>query len=191
MEDYEGSKVLTALKALFGAVIGALPGVAIWIIFGKLGFITLVSGMAIAMGVVFLCSFFVGDSDLSPLVLLIICGVVFITAILISEKIVWTMEMSDLLSEYLPTFREKMIDAIIAENPDISRTDADGMITDDLYNQLFTETFGIKEATFGECFSNFGTLLENLEMKGKYISSLVKSIVFGGFGGFVFFAKIM
>ncbi|MDE5583169.1 MAG: hypothetical protein K2J08_05650 [Ruminococcus sp.] len=191
MEDYEGSKVLTALKALFGAVIGALPGVALWIILGKLGVIASVSGMAIAMGVVFLSCLFAGDSNLSPLVMLTICGVVFLTAIIISEKIVWTMEMSESLSEYLSTYRGEIIKAVMAENPDISRTEADGLLTDDLYNQIVTETFGVREATFSECFSNFGSLLGKLEMKGEYISSIVKSIFFGLLGGSAFFAKIM
>ncbi|MCM1506533.1 MAG: hypothetical protein NC177_05285 [Ruminococcus flavefaciens] len=56
--------------------------------------------------------------------------------------------------------------------------------------QMLTETFGVKEATFSECFSHFGSLLEKLEMKGDYIWSLVKSILFGMLGGYVLLAKI-
>lgn len=191
MEDYSGSKVLMTLRAFLGAVIGALPGVALWVILGKLGFIASFSGMAIAIGVVVLADFFTGGSDLiPPLALTIICTGVFITAILMSEKIVWTWEISDALNTYLSTFREEIIKSVMAENPDTSREEVSGILTDDVYNEIVTETFGVKEATFSECFSNFGSLLEKLEMKGKYIWSLVKSILFGMLGGYALLAKI-
>ncbi len=59
-----------------------------------------------------------------------------------------------------------------------------------MYNQLVKENFSITEGIFGECFSNFSVLLENLEMKGEYIASLLKSCLFGLIGEIALFSKI-
>lgn len=185
-----GNKAVTTLKGLAGAVIGALPGLAVWIILGKLGFVFSAVGILIAMGIFFGYAFFVKDEDLPVWLMFVICIGVFLCAMVISEKIVWTWTISDALKTYLSTYRDELITSVMLENPDFSRSEVSAELTDDLYNEIVLEVFGVTEGTFGECFSNFSILLEKLEMKTDYIFSLIKSTGFGLLGGIAFFAKL-
>lgn len=188
MENYGESKVITALKGLLGAVIGAIPGMILWIILGKIGFVFSAVGMLIGFGIFVGYAFFVKDSDTLPIWLMIVIFLaVFAVAMILSEKIVWTWEIADIFKEYLPQYREDIISGAMAEG--MTRTEVESLLTDELFTEIVEENFGIKEGTFGECFSNFSTLLENLEMKGDYIWSLAKSSLFGLIGGIAVFAK--
>lgn len=190
MENYEESLVATALRGLAGAVLGALPGMALWIVVGKIGFVASAIGVLIGSGIIFGFSKLTEDRYIPIWLTLVITVGVFAATIILSEKIVWTWELADAFKEYLPTFREEIILAAMAENSELTKADVEGILTNELYNEIIEETFGIKEGSFSECFSNFGTLLENMDMKGKYIGSLVKSCFFGLLGGVGLFAKI-
>lgn len=189
MENYGESKVITALKGLLGAVIGAIPGMIVWIILGKIGFIFSAVGILIGLGIIFGFSFLTKNGDLPLWLIFVIFLGVFALAMILSEKIVWTWELADTFKEYLPTFREDIISGAMAES-DMTRAEVESVLTDELFTEIVEENFGVKEGTFGECFSNFSTLLENLEMKGEYIVSLLKSSLFGIIGGIAVFAKI-
>ncbi len=189
MENYGESKVIEALKGLLGAVIGAVPGVLIWIILGKVGFVFSGIGALIGLGILLGYSFMVKNADALPIwLMLVIFFGVFAVAMILSEKIVWTWELADTFKEYLPTFREDIISGAMAES-DMTRAEVESVLTDELFTEIVEENFGVKEGTFSECFSNFGTLLENLDMKGKYMWSLAKSSLFGIIGGIAVFAK--
>ncbi|MDE7099405.1 MAG: hypothetical protein K2O60_09690 [Ruminococcus sp.] len=190
MDNYGESPVITALKGLFGAVIGAIPGMLIWIILGKIGFVFSAVGILIGLGIFIGYGFMVKNADALPIwLMLVIFFVVFAIAMILSEKIVWTWELADTFKEYLPTYREDIITGVLAES-DMTRAEVESILTDELFTEFVEENFGVKEGTFGECFSNFSTLLENLDMKGKYIASLLKSSLFGIVGGIGVFAKM-
>ncbi len=189
MENYGESKVITALKGLLGAVVGAIPGMIVWIILGKIGVIFSAVGILIGLGIIFGFSFLTKNGDLPLWLMFVIFLGVFALAMILSEKIVWTWELADTFKEYLPTFREDIISGAMAES-DMTRAEVESVLTDELFTEIVEENFGVKEGTFGECFSNFSTLLENLEMKGEYIVSLLKSSLFGIIGGIAVFAKI-
>lgn len=189
MENYGESKVITALKGLLGAVIGALPGVIVWIILGKIGVVASIVGMLIGFGIIFGYEKFTKDSELPIWVMIVTCIAVFLIAMILSEKIVWTWELADTFKEYLPTFREDIIQSVIAEDSTLKRADVESILTDEFYNELVVETFGVKEGTFAECFMNFNTLLENLELKSDYFISLLKSMGFGALGAIALIAK--
>lgn len=188
MENYGESKVITALKGIIGAVIGAIPGVLVWILLGKLGFVLSAVGLLIGFGIIIGFSFLIKDADLPVWVMLVIFVGVFALAMILSEKIVWTWELADAFKEYLPTYREDIITGVMAEG--MTRAEVEEVLTDELFTELVEESFGVKEGTFGECFSNFSVLLENLEMKGKYMASLAQSSLFGLIGGIAVFAKM-
>ncbi|MDE6519582.1 MAG: hypothetical protein K2K91_03855 [Ruminococcus sp.] len=190
MDNYGESPVITALKGLVGAVIGAIPGMLIWIILGKIGFVFSAVGILIGLGIFIGYGFMVKNADALPIwLMLVIFFVVFAIAMILSEKIVWTWELADTFKEYLPTYREDIITGVLAES-DMTRAEVESILTDELFTEFVEENFGVKEGTFGECFSNFSTLLENLDMKGKYIASLLKSSLFGIVGGIGVFAKM-
>lgn len=190
MNNYGESPVITALKGLVGAVIGAIPGMLIWIILGKVGFVFSAVGILIGFGILMGYGVMVKDTDALPIwLMLVIFFVVFAIAMILSEKIVWTWELADTFKEYLPTYREDIITGVLAES-DMTRAEVESILTDELFTEFVEENFGVKEGTFGECFSNFSTLLENLDMKGKYIASLAKSSLFGIIGGIGVFAKM-
>lgn len=184
------SAVVTALKGILGAVIGAIPGMALWIILGKLGFVFSAVGILIGLGIVLGFSKMTKNGEIPVWLTFVIFIGVFVATMILAEKIVWTWELASSFKEYLPTFREDIISGVMAEDSSLTRADIETVLTDDMYNQLVKENFGITEGTFGECFSNFSVLLENLEMKGKYIASLVKSSLFGLIGGIALFAKM-
>lgn len=188
MENYGESKVITILKGLIGAIVGAIPGVLVWILLGKLGFVLSAVGLLIGFGIIMGFAFFTKNADLPVWVMLVIFVGVFALAMILSEKIVWTWELADAFKEYLPTYREDIITGVMAEG--MTRAEVEEVLTDELFTELVEESFGIKEGTFGECFSNFGVLLENLEMKGKYMASLAQSSLFGLVGGIAVFAKM-
>lgn len=187
--NYGESKAVTALKGLAGAVIGAVPGMALWIILGKLGFVFSAVGLLIAMGIIFGYGFLTKNGELPLVFTVVICAAVFVLTMIISQKIIWTWELSSNLKDYLPTFREDIISGIMSESSEITRKDVEAFLTDEMYKEFVNETFGVTEGTFGECFANFSTLLEKLDMKSDYIFSLIKSGLFGLVGGIAVFAK--
>lgn len=188
MENYGESKIITVLKGLLGAVIGAIPGMLIWIILGKIGFVFSAVGILIGLGIIMGFAFFTKNADVPLWLMLVIFFGVFAAAMILSEKIVWTWELADTFKEYLPTYREDIITGALAES-DMTRAEVESILTDELFTEIVEENFGVKEGTFGECFSHFNTLLENLDMKGKYIASLAQSSLFGIIGGISVFVK--
>lgn len=185
-----GSPVIGGVKGFIGAFIGAIPGMLLLILLGKIGFIASATGILIAMGVVFGYTFMVKDNQVPGGVGVAICIAVFVIAIIIGVRVVWSWELADLFTKYLPEYRESIISGVLAEDPELTRADIESVLTDDVYQGLVRETFGIEKGTFGECFSNFGDLLEVFEVKGEFYFSLFKHLAFGALGGAGLFAKM-
>lgn len=183
MYNYGEYDIITVLKGIFGAVIGALPGIVIWIVIEKIGIISSAIGLLIMLGIVSGFNLMTKNKKLPEKFRIIICVAVFLTAIIISERIVWTWVIADAIQNELLTFREEIVSEIMARNKEFSKTDAETALTDELYNEAVIDAFGVKEGTFSECFSNFSVLLEKLKLKSEYIASILKSILFGA-GGF-------
>lgn len=165
MENYGESKVITILKGVAGAVVGAIPGMLVWILLGKLGFVFSLVGLLIGFGILVGISLFTKYEELPPWVMLVTFFAVFAIVMILSEQIVWTWEITDILKENLSEFSGSE------------------------YKEILKESIGIEKISFGECFSNFFTILEKLDVKGKYIWELVKSSFFGIAGGIAVFAK--
>lgn len=182
MYNYGEYNIITVLKGIIGAVIGALPGIAIWILLGKIGVISSAVGLLVIFGIVLGCHFMTKNNELPEKFSIVICIAVFLIAMIISEKIIWTWELAESFSNYLPTFRDEIISEVMAKNTELSKTDVEKVLTDELYNEIVMDTFGIKEGTFSECFSEFSVLLEKLNVKSRYTASLLQSILFGAVG---------
>lgn len=185
-----GSPVIGGVKGFIGAFIGAIPGMLLLIILGKIGFIASATGILIAMGVVLGYNFMVKDNQVPGGVGVAICVAVFVIAIVIGVRVVWSWELADIFTEYLPEYRETLISYVLSEDPELTRSEVESMLTEDAYRVLVKETLGIEQGTFGECFSNFGDLLDLFEIKGRFYFSLFKHLAFGALGGAGLFAKM-
>lgn len=185
----QGSPVIGGLKGFVGAVIGAVPGTLLWVILGKIGIVASACGLLVALGIVFGYNFMTKDGEVPISVCVVICFVVFVGALVIGERIVWTWQITDVLIQNIPQFREEIIEAAL-EKSDYTRQEIEEAFTDEMFSNMLKKTFGIRKATFGECFSNFSSLLKALDLKGRYYTSLGKSLVFGLVGGGYTIAKI-
>lgn len=183
------SSVTTILKGIAGAIIGVLPGMLLWIILGKLGFVASSVGLLMAGGIVFGYTYMTKKGEVPIAISIVICAVVMIASIYLAERIGWTWELAELFKDELPAFKDSIYSDVIAEYPGITRAEIDEAWGVNWFEEMLTEDLGFSTPTFGNCFKNFSGLLEYLEVKSDFVISLVKSYAFGLVGGLAIFAK--
>ena len=166
------SPLVTGIKGFIGAVIGALPGMLVWVILGKLGYIAVLCGLLLAFGSFFGYNLMTKKGQLPFAVGAVMCIAVIVIAVFMAEKIVWCWELTDLFNEQIPLWRAE-INSIATEYGDAMSASE----VDLLFDELMLEEYGFTEASFSTCFYNFGDLLETLEVKSDFTMSLVKSYV--------------
>ncbi len=176
------SPLITGIKGFCGAVVGAIPGMLLWIILGKLGYIAVVCGILLAFGSVFGYNFMTKKGNLPMGAGIAICLGVLIVAVFFAEKIVWCWELTDIFNEMIPQWRAE-INSLAAEYGDTMSASE----ISSLFDELMLEEYGFTEADFSTCFYNFGDLLETLEVKSDFTFSLVKSYICGIAGAAVAF----
>lgn len=165
---------VSALKGLLGAVIGAVPGMLLMILVARFGFIASLCGAVMAACIFFGYKLMTKDSWLSAKTGLLICGLVMIIAVYFSVKISWTSALVDVMNE-----------AISLTKDWLGEYDTYGY-TDDYYKGLLG---GDSTPTFGNCWSNFGKILAEANLKGRFFASLAENYLFAGLGAFGAFAK--
>lgn len=171
------SPLTTGIKGFVGAVVGAVPGILLWIILGKLGYIAVVCGILLAFGSAYGYNLMTKKGSLSPTVGIIICLGIVIVAVFMAEKIVWCWELTDAFNEQIPLWKAE-IDSIIAGYGDTMSA----LEVQTLFDELMLEEYGFTEADFSACFYNFGDLLKKLDLKSDFTMSLVKSYICGAAG---------
>ncbi len=171
------SPLTTGIKGFVGAVVGAVPGILLWIILGKLGYIAVVCGILLAFGSAYGYNLMTKKGSLSPNVGIIMCLGIVIVAVFLSEKIVWCWELTDAFNEQIPLWKAE-IDSIIAGYGDTMSASE----VQTLFDELMLEEYGFTEADFSTCFYNFGDLLKKLDLKSDFTMSLVKSYIYGAAG---------
>ncbi|MBE6862532.1 MAG: hypothetical protein E7497_06525 [Ruminococcus sp.] len=174
--------IVTAVKGLVGAIVGAIPGMLVWIILGKMGYIAVLCGILLAFGSVFGYNFMTKKGNLSLGIGVGICIAVLVIAVFFAEKIVWCWELTDIFNEMIPQWRAE-ISSLAAEYGDVMSAAE----IENLFEELMLEEYGFIEADFSTCFYNFGDLIETLEVKSDFTISLVKSYVCGVAGAAVSF----
>ncbi|MGN0638102.1 MAG: hypothetical protein ACI4J0_07000 [Huintestinicola sp.] len=94
--------LLIFVKAIIGAMLGAIPAMLLWAALHKLGVIlTSVCGFVMFLGEMIVCDRFMGKSGrLNIRAMLVICAVVAIPGIYLCERFVFACQLSD----YLYTF---------------------------------------------------------------------------------------
>lgn len=91
--------MVTLLKGILGAVIGAIPGMLLWIIVGKLGFIFSAIGILIAAGSVYGFGLMTKKGNLPIALGLAVCAVVFLLAIYFAVRIEYAWELASVFAE--------------------------------------------------------------------------------------------
>lgn len=186
----EESTVVTVLKGLLGAIIGAIPGTALWIIIGKAGYVASFIGLVLAVGVIAGYGFMTKKSDPPALASIVICGAVMLIALYMSQKIIWTWELADTFKEILPQWKDMIIAEAQALGATVTEADLIEILGPNYMEDALMETFGFTEGTFSDCFSNFWDLMEKLELKSDFFISFGKSCLFAFIGGAASFAKL-
>lgn len=192
MENYENnyddlriypdeSQVLTLIKGLLGAVVGAVPGFLVWLLVARLGYVSAYCGLFIAIGSVFCYSFMTKKGNLSPVIGFVVCTVVLVVSIILAVRIDWAWEFTKFFEETVyPDFRLSMMD--------YGFTSAE---IQELYDESLMEEFGFAEATFGNCFKNLKVLVEYADAKSDYIFDYILSGACGLVGAGVTYTKFI
>lgn len=179
----EGSVVLEVVKAILGAVVGAIPGMLLWILIGKIGFVAVICGMILAVGVTAGYKFMTKDDFLPEIYGVVICVAVIAVSIYLAERIVWSWELSEQFTKYMASLRSEMYE--LGEAGGMERSEVDEILNDSL-----KEEFGFYEGTFGECFSNFHKTLSTLGLAGRYFRNLLFCYGIAALGAFSIFKKM-
>lgn len=161
----EESKLMPIVKGVLGAVLGAIPGIILIILVARMGFIASICGAVMAIGIFFGYSLLTKNSALEEKTGLIICAVVMIIGIYFAVRTSWCLEISSFLQKDM------------------------GIKPGEVDSEILYEFLGIRDVTFSEISSEFGSLLEKCDSKGSFIKSLLENIAFAALGGFGTFAK--
>ena len=176
------SVVLEAVKGLLGAMVGAIPGVLLWIIIGRIGFVAAICGAILAAGVVAGYTFMTKDSIIPQIWGVVICLAVVVIAVYFAERVVWSWELADYFAKYMSETRNELY----------ALGEAGGMTSsevDEIIDREMMSTYGFTEGTFSEFFSNFHRTLGIAGYNGKYFFNLLTSYAFAGMGGLWLFKK--
>lgn len=189
----EEAPVLTLVKGILGALIGALPGMALWIIIGKAGYIAVACGLLLAIGTVVGYSMMTKKGDVSPVIGIIICILAIAFTVYLAERIVWSWEIMDLLDGMFEEWRDTAVAETMtlakASGYDVTESEVRELCTYELFQEALAETFGFSEITFSSCFYHFDDILEAVESKGSFAWSLGKSYICAAAGGIGALAK--
>ena len=178
----ESSMFMSLLKAIGGALVGAIPGMLLWIIIGRFGIIASLCGALLALGVVGGYTFMSKDGELPPIYGIVTCIAIMIAAIFFAEKVVWCWRMAD----YFP----RIIDEI--KQPLYALGDAGGVDrakVDEIVEENLREGLGFSESSFSNFFFNFNRSLRYFGMAGKYYVNLLASYAFAAAGSFWMYRK--
>ena len=164
---------IAVVKAVAGALIGAIPGMLLMIMVARFGIIASLCGMAMAFCI--FCGYKVatGKNRLSTATGLIICGAVMVIAVYFSVKISWTFALKDAIRE-----TASMMNTILGGDS--------GDFTDSFIKGLVGST---GEISFGNCWNHFGQIMDDVGMKGAFLASLGENYLFAALGAFGTFMK--
>ena len=160
---------VSLIKGIIGALVGAIPGVLLIILLARAGFIAAACGALMAAGMILGYKTMTRNNPPSETTGILVCGIIMIIGVYIAVRTSWCMEISSIMQEYLEI--------------------SPGSLTTEQSNILY-EFYGVRDVSFSECSSNFWTMLDKVEIRGKFIFSLFENLIFAVAGGFGAFAKL-
>ena len=179
----ESSMFMSLLKAIGGALVGALPGFILWILVGRFGFIAPLCGGILALGVVAGYVFMSKDGELPQIYGIISCIVIIIAAIFLAEKIVWCWKMADMFPQLIATIKEPLY--LLGDAGGLSQEAVDEIVDENL-----REGLGFSESSFSNFFFNFNRSLRYFGVAGRYYFNLVLSYAVAAAGSFWMYRKV-
>lgn len=185
----EQSQVIPTILGAIGAVIGVIPGCLLWVLLGRFGFVSTVTGMVMAVGVFAAYMFMskLGGVDSPNKACFVICLIVIVAAVYISARIVYINNIVDAINEAIPQMKAECIQKLTEAG--WSSEEISAQLTDEFIRDYLCEQFGIREITVSECSRKFSSLLEILELRGSYIMNIAECYLFSIVGIGVLAAK--
>ena len=171
------AKYITLLKGFVGALIGALPGMLIWVILAKFRIRAALVGFFIAAGTVYGYGKLSRRNKLPVAVGAIVCMAIIIISVYLAQRITIAWAMTDAYKDYVAGLKEQLLLRLESEHPDIPAE----LIEEGLNNEL-KERFGFSRGTFSDCFTHFHMILSKFGMKKEYYSDLIQSYISAALG---------
>ena len=171
-------------KDILAAVVGTLPGFALWIVFGKatmglsavnilLNIIMFVCPLLMAAGSLFCYHYANRNRFVDTKRCALICMLVLAVMIYLANRTVTCMQIVDIchnMKDYI-----SQISGLLG----FSKEDIDSIWDEDMTKEAMREMTGFTKINFGKCFFNFGDILKKMEMEGDFAWSMLKSYLWG------------
>ena len=178
----ESSMFIQLLKAIGGALIGAIPGILLWIIVGRIGFVAIICGGILALGVVAGYTFMSKDGALPEIYGIVVCVAIIIISVFLAEKVVWCWKMADMFPRIINEIKEPLY--ALGEVGGVSHESVDEIVKNNL-----EEGLGFSYCTLSNFFFNFSRSLKYFGVTGSYYFNLLLSYAFAAAGAFWMFKK--
>ncbi|MBR5165660.1 MAG: hypothetical protein IKW87_08920 [Ruminococcus sp.] len=178
----ESSMFISLLKAIAGALVGALPGLLLWIIVGRFGFIAPLCGGVLALGTVAGYTFMSKDGELPSIYGIISCIAIIVVSIFLAEKVVYCWKMADMFPQIIATIKEPLY--VLGEAGGLERSTVNEIVDENL-----KEGLGFSESSFSNFFFNFSRSLRYFGLTGRYYFNLVLSYAVAAAGSYWMYRK--
>ena len=176
-EPLKEKKSVTLLKGFWGALLGALPGMIIWIVLGKFRIRSAIVGFFLAAGSVKSYSRFTRKNKIPVIVGVFICTVIIAGTVYLAQRITLSWLMTDSFEETIKVMRLSVTQKIKEEHPDVP-----DHIIENYINYELNRTYGFTRGDFSDCFIHFHRILGKLNMTKAYYGDLIQSYISAALG---------
>lgn len=176
-ENAYKSAVISALAAFLGACIGVLPGVCLWIIAGKNGYVMDIAGLVMAFGAVYAGRFAARRSGSEKVNILqaAACTIVVGIAVFISAWIVFIENIVKALNNFIPSYKVQWSEELIGEGYD--RQYVREYVMDEYIKEAVCKQYMINDITYSECSKHFLYLLSETGLRKSYSGNIIQSFL--------------
>ncbi|HRR75928.1 MAG: hypothetical protein IJK31_09255 [Ruminococcus sp.] len=177
-EEPEKEKwIVTFFKGILGALVGALPGLIVWVVLGKYRIRAAIVGFFLAAGVVKGYSLFTKKNRIPVIIGMLICTGIIAGAVYLAQRLTLSWLMTDSFEETIKVMRMDVTQQIKEENPDVP----DSVIQSYIDFRL-NSTYGFTKGDFSDCFIHFHRILGKLHMTKAYYGDLIQSYISAAMG---------
>ncbi len=170
-------RLVTFFKGILGALIGALPGMIVWVVLGKFRIRAAIVGFFLAAGSVKSYGLFTRKNRLHVVTGVFICTAIIAGAVYLAQRLTLSWLMTDSFEETIRVMRMDVTQQIKAENPDVP----DNIIQNYIDFRL-NQTYGFTKGDFRDCFLHFHRILGKLHMTKAYYGDLIQSYISAAMG---------
>ncbi|NLT08112.1 MAG: hypothetical protein GXY08_01220 [Ruminococcus sp.] len=169
--------IVTFLKGIMGALVGALPGMIVWVVLGKFRIRAAIVGFFLAAGAVKGYSLFTRKRRMPVVIGFFICTGIIAGTVYLAQRLTLSWLMTDSFEEAISVMRLTVTQQIKEENPEVP----DSVIQSYIDFRL-NSTYGFTKGDFGDCFIHFHRILGKLNMTKAYYGDLIQSYISAAMG---------